>query len=300
MSVSIEKVLDVRARTGECATWDPASGRLLWVDIPACEFHRFDPANGADETFSMPSMVGCFALAPENGVIVALEEGFHHFDPGTGALAFLTQPEPDRPTNRFNDGTTDPKGRFWAGTMPKQGASQDRGPEGALYCLDTDGSAGRHSTGYFTQNGLAFSPSGDLLYVSDSSPWVRSIWVYDYDLETGSTGDRRLFFDTNAVAGRPDGGTIDADGCYWMAGVGGAQLVRLTPRGDIDRIIDLPVKKPTKIAFGGNDLDVIFVTSIASGDEDDPSGGAIFAVRAGVTGVPSVPYPYRASSDHIS
>jgi L-arabinonolactonase len=127
------------------------------------------------------------------------------------------------------------------------------------------------------------------MYCSDSNPQVRTIWACDYDPTTGAPSARRIFFDTREVAGRPDGGTVDADGCYWMAGVGGSRLVRLTPAGRIDRILEVPVERPIKPAFGGSNLDVLFVTSIGASDRLQPLAGGLFAVtRLGVQGVPEV------------
>lgn len=296
--VSIDKALDIRAETGEGPVWSERDQALWWVDIPKGHLNRFDPSGGTNEVYPLPSTVGCLALAAAGGLIVALESGFEHFDPQSQRLTHLVQPEPDRPHNRYNDGTTDPAGRFWAGTMPKAGARRERGAEGALYWLDRDGTAHQHSSGYFTQNGLAFSPDGDTFYVSDTAPWVRTIWAYDFDVANATTRNRRVFFDTRAVAGRPDGGTVDADGCYWMAGVGGSQLVRLTPAGKIDRLIELPCRWPSKMAFGEAGLDTMFVTSIRRDPAEDPEGGAIFAVRAGIQGLPQALYtgPIAASS----
>ena len=146
----------------------------------------------------------------------------------------------------------------------------------------------------YTTNGLAFSPDGRTMYLSDSNPSVQTIWACDYDPDTGEPSNRRVFFDARAVAGRPDGGTVDADGCYWMAGVSGWQLVRLTPRGEIDRIVEMPVERPTKPMFGGTNLDTLYVTTIGSkltpGTETkQPQAGGLFAVRGlGITGVPQV------------
>jgi sugar lactone lactonase YvrE len=145
--------------------------------------------------------------------------------------------------------------------------------------------------GLIVTNGCAFSPDGRRFYFSDSEPSIRTIWACDHDPDSGALTNRRVFVDTHGLAGRPDGGTVDADGCYWMAGVGGWQLVRFTPQGKVDRIIDLPVEKPTKVAFGGRDLDVLYVTSIgvpsaAGGDPRQPQAGGIFALHVpGVRGI---------------
>jgi sugar lactone lactonase YvrE len=140
---------------------------------------------------------------------------------------------------------------------------------------------------------MAFSPDGRLFYWSDSDPSVQTIWVADYDPASGTLGRRRVLAKTDELAGRPDGGTIDADGCYWMAGVGGWQLVRFTPDGRVDRIVDMPVERPTKIAFGGADLKTLYVTSISGGqtpgtEARQPQAGGIFALSVpGVQGLPA-------------
>ncbi|MDQ2694792.1 MAG: SMP-30/gluconolactonase/LRE family protein, partial [Pseudomonadota bacterium] len=276
------------AALGEGALWSAAEQALYWVDITRPTLNRFDPASGVNTSWPMPSPIGCFALCPQGGAVVALCEGFHHFDLRTGALRLIADPEPHKPGNRFNDGTVDPRGRFWAGTMPIAGPGE--APEGGLYCLDLDGGVRQAEGAFWIQNGLAFSPDGRTMYVSDSYAPIRTIWAFDYDPDSGVPANRRLFFDTRSVAGRPDGAAMDADGCYWMAGVGGWQLVRLTPQGQVDRIIPMPVEKPTKIAFGGRNLDIMYVTSIGQGaDPADPAqreAGNLFAVHAGVQGLP--------------
>ncbi len=283
--VNIERVLDCRAAIGEGAIWSVEEQVLYWVDIMGPTLNRFDPASGLNISWDMPSPIGCFALSAPGEAVVALCEGFHHFDFATRALRLIADPEPNKPGNRFNDGTVDPAGRFWAGTMPIAGPGD--APEGSLYCLDLDGSARLVESPFWVQNGLAFSPDGRTMYVSDSYVKIRTIWAYDYDPDSGVPRNQRVFFDTRGVAGRPDGAAMDVDGCYWMAGVGGWQLVRITPRGEVDRIIDMPVEKPTKIAFGGRDLDVMYVTSIAQDiDPAQHEAGNLFAVHAGVQGLP--------------
>ena len=160
-------------------------------------------------------------------MVVALEDGFHFFDLETGALEAIVDPEADKPGNRFNDGTTDPGGRFVAGTMPLG----PREPVAALYRLWPDRRCEKLFDGLTVTNGCAFSPDGRTFYFADLESSVRTIWACDHDPDSGAVTNRRVFVDTHGLAGRPDGGTVDADGCYWMAGVGGWQLVRFTPDG---------------------------------------------------------------------
>jgi sugar lactone lactonase YvrE len=284
----VDCVLDARAALGEAAVWCGREQVLWWADIEGRALHRFDPATGRDRSWLLPSRPGCFALRERGGLVVALEDGFHFFDPGTGAIEPIADPEADRPGNRFNDGTTDPAGRFVAGTMPMG----PREPVAGLYRLWPDRRCERLFDGLTVTNGCAFSPDGRIFYFSDSEASIRTIWACDHDLASGALANRRVFVDTHGLAGRPDGGTVDADGCYWMAGVGGWQLVRFTPAGQVDRIVEMPVEKPTKIAFGGPDLDVLYVTSIGAHptpgtERRQPQAGGIFALRVpGVWGLP--------------
>ena len=290
--LEIDCIVDAQAKTGEGAFWDVERQCLWWVDIPAGIVHRHDPSTGGDHSHQLDEPVGCLAPTINGDLLLATRSGFWRFDPETGEKTALHDPEADRPANRFNDGTTDPKGRLWAGTMKDDGTPP--APDGAFYRLDTDLTSTKWVDGIFTTNGLAFSPDGGTIYAADSNPSVQTIWAADYDVETGAPGERRTFFDARAVAGRPDGGTVDADGCYWMAGVSGWQLVRITPRGEIDRIVELPVERPSKPMFGGAGLDVLFVTSIGTGlsagsEARQPNAGGLFAITGlGVQGLPQM------------
>jgi sugar lactone lactonase YvrE len=289
----VDCVVDAKAQVGEGAMWDERESRLWWVDIDSRLLHRFDPATGDDVTWALPSRIGCFVFRERGGLVVALENGFSFFDPATGALEPIHDPEPDKPGNRFNDGTPDPAGRFLAGTMPMG----ERLPVAAIWRLDSDLAVERLVDGLRVANGMAFSPDGRLFYWSDSEASVQTIWRADYDAASGAMGVPVVFATTHELAGRPDGGTIDADGCYWMAGVGGWQLVRFTPAGKVDMIIDMPVEKPSKIAFGGADLATLYVTSIGSGptpgtEARQPQAGGLFALRVpGVHGLPVWRFP---------
>lgn len=288
MSPTVEIAADTRSTLGEGAVWDVADAALWWVDIKAGLIHRFDPSTGANEAFDFAEPVGCLSRRTKGGLVVAAETGFYLFDPETGRKEALADPEPDLRGNRFNDGATDTEGRFWAGTMRDDGSPPEA--RGQFYRFDPDFTVTPFFDKVFTTNGMSFSPDGRVMYFSDSNADVRTIWACDYDPQTGIPSNRRVFFDTREVAGRPDGGTVDADGCYWMAGVGGWQVVRITPEGRVDQIIEVPVAKPTKPMFGGTGLDTLFLTSIGAGAENDsaqPHAGSLFAITGhGAVGIP--------------
>jgi sugar lactone lactonase YvrE len=217
---------------------------------------------------------------------LALKSGLHRFDLKSGAMSPIASPEAGIPGNRLNDGRCDRQGRFWVGSMADP--VDPSTPRGALYRLDASLTCTKIAESYFVSNGLAFSPDGRTLYHSDSYPAVRTIWAWDLDPATGAIGNKRVFVETKGMPGRPDGAAVDADGCYWMAANDGWELVRFTPAGKVDRRIALPVAKPSMIAFGGSRLDTIYVTSIrpAAGLENQPQAGSLFAVDAGVKGLP--------------
>ena len=288
--VAVDCVLDAKAGTGESAVWDDRERVVWWVDIDVGAVHRFDPADGSDRSWTLPTRIGCLAPREPGGLVTALQGGFAFFDPASGALEKLVDPEADKPDNRFNDGTVDPRGRLVAGTMPLG----PRLPVGSMWRFSPDRRVEKLWDDMVVSNGTAFSPDGRIFYWSDSEPSRRTIWSCAYDPDSGACGPRRVFVDTHGRPGRPDGGTIDADGCYWMAGVSGWELVRFTPAGVVDRVIAMPVEKPTKIAFGGKDLDTLYVTSIGPALctpgtlEQQPLAGGLFALRVpGVQGLPT-------------
>ena len=296
MAVEITCVADLKCGVGEGVFWDEATQALWFVDIPAGRLYRMaggkpehgKPELGAPEHWDMGEPLGCLALDRAGNPVVALKHDIARLDLATGAQTRIACPEPERGENRFNDGAVDRQGRFWAGTM-KMGPPPER--TGAFYRIDADHKVTRFFDGTYTTNGMAFSPDGRTMYLSDSNPEVRTIWACDYDTDTGTPSNKRVFFDTRQVAGRPDGATVDADGCYWMAGVGGWQLVRITPQGAIDRIIAMPCEKPSRPWFGGPRLDVLYVTSIGAAptpgtEARQPQAGGLYAVHGlGVTGL---------------
>ena len=178
MSISITCVAPTRSQLGEGAVWDVADARLWWVDIIPGLIHRFDPETGRNDTFAFGEPMGCLARREAGGLIVAAKSGFWLFDPDTGARTFLSDPEEHLPDNRFNDGTTDMQGRFWAGSM-KDGGDPER--LGSFYRMDADRRVTHWRGDIFTTNGLAFSPNGKTMYFSDSNPAVRTCLLYTSD-----------------------------------------------------------------------------------------------------------------------
>lgn len=278
MTVSI--VFDAKAAAGESPVWCARRQRLWWVDIQAGALHAHDAATRANHSWQFGQPLACIALTGGDDLVLGLRDGIFRFNFQTRALELIASPERHLPLNRPNDAAMSRDGRLFFGTMAMQ---PDGEPHGTLYRLDPDGYVTTLLDGLHVPNGLAVSPDNRTLYLSDSWRDVQMIWAFDLD-EDGTISNRRNFFDTRKQKGRPDGGCVDVEGCYWTAGIDGGQLLRLTPRGQIDRIIDMPVRKPTKPCFGGQDLGTLYVTSLGLGDPSDHAG-ALMALRPGVTGL---------------
>ncbi len=278
-------VLDAKAECAECPVWVAEEQALYWTDIPGRTLNRFDPASGGNRVWPMPEEVGSFALREVGGVVAALRSGFAFIDLETGAVTHIADPETDRPDNRFNDGRCDRAGRFWAGTMHEPRTARD----GALYCLEPDCSWRRVADDVLVANGLAWSPDDRRMYWSDSRNQI--VYVFDYDIATGGASNRRELVRLTDAQGRPDGAAVDAEGFYWSACFMGGKVIRFAPDGRVDREVPMPVRDITMCAFGGPTLTTLYVTTsrealTAEERRQQPQAGGIFAVDAGVPGLP--------------
>lgn len=293
---AIERLTAPTHAVGESPVWRPSEQALYWVDIPARRVHRLHPQSGIATFWEAPQMVACMAFTHDGKLVAGLETGIFTLtlrDDGAAEARVLAEPEMPLPGMRFNDGRCDRQGRFWAGTMHMDmpGAYA----VGGLYRYAADsGLSGPVERGLITQNGLAWSPSGDRMYLSDSHPKSRMVWVFDYDIHSGTPRNKRVFVDMNQHPGRPDGAAVDVDGCYWTCANDAGQLLRFTPGGKLDRSIALPVKKPSMCAFGGERYDTLYVTSIRPQSLGDlagqPDAGAVFAVHPGIQGLPEAEF----------
>ncbi|CAM3562422.1 SMP-30/gluconolactonase/LRE family protein [Paracidovorax anthurii] len=298
-SSQAELVLDARCATGESPVWRAAEQSLYWTDIPRAVLHRWSADTGALAQWSAPEMVACMAAwAGQPGRWIAgLESGIFQLElaEGEGALAArrLAGVPHAAAGMRFNDGRCDRQGRFIAGTMLQDMGAAAR--VGAVYRFGAAESRSGQATDLglgelIVPNGIAFSPDGRTMYLSDSHPLVQKIWAFDYDTDTGTPRDRRLFVDMAPLPGRPDGAAIDVDGGYWICGNDAGLVHRFTPDGRLDRSLAVPVRKPAMCAFGGPRLDTLYVTSIRPGGDadlaDQPLAGGVFALRPGTQGVP--------------
>ncbi len=286
----IECVVDGGALLGECPVWSDREQVLYWVDIDGRAVHRYDPSNGEDHARSTPGRPGSFALTRTEGrLLLAMEHRLGWFDWPSGEFTHWLDLEPAGTGNRLNDGRCDPAGRFWVGSMHED--TRAGRSTGLLHRVDPDGTAAVVRGAIGVSNGLAFDDHR--MFFADSPR--RTVWTFDFDVATGEATGERVFFEFDGLPGKPDGACLDADGCYWIACVYGWAVARVTPAGTVDLLIELPVEKPTMPAFGGPARNVLFVTSIGSGGSmgsapDQPLAGGLFAIDAGVTGVPEPEY----------
>lgn len=279
---SIECVVEAQAELGESPVWSVPEGVLWWVDIDGRRVHRFDPATGSDESRVLARRPGSVGLTAQTGrLVMGIEHQFGVYDWETGAVSQLIDVAPENPSIRLNDGGTDRQGRYWIGSMFVP--TSERRFDGLLYRVADDVSIERRGIG--VANGIAFSPDGRTMYFADSAH--RVVWAYDYEPDTGTRTNERVFVDFEAVGlpGKPDGATVDESECYWVACVHGGSVARFAPDGMLDRVIEVPCRRPTKPMFGGSDLRTMFLTSIGPRADGGPEDGRVYAIDAGVGGI---------------
>jgi len=281
----VELLLDAGALLGESPFWHVAEARLYWVDIESRKIHRTDPVTGADEAMDLAEQVGCIAPRAGGGLVAALENGCALIDRwGAAPRALGPAILADKPEQRFNDGCIDAAGRLWVGSV----TNDKTNPAATLYRLDPDGSLTQIFGGLSTSNGAAFSPDGRTFYHADTP--THRIDAYDLDPATGALGGVRVLHQFELGHGRPDGAAVDAEGCYWSALWDGWRIVRFSPAGELLQTVELPVQRPTMLAFGGADLQTAFVTSAGKNLTDaerarQPYAGGIFTFRVDVPGL---------------
>jgi sugar lactone lactonase YvrE len=269
---------------GEGPIWDDRTGRLWWVDIEQSKLFCFHPDSGEVREFSMPERLCAVGLRLGPGLVLALASHLALFDPENNRFEHLAAP-PDHPRqDRFNDACAAPGGFFFAGTMVE---GSDPGCAG-LYRLNPDGSQQRVLEGFSIVNGLAWSPDTGTMYLSDTPRGL--IQACDYDAKTGAVGRPRNFFETTGHPGKgPDGAVVDAEGFLWSCLYGGGRLIRISPQGLLDHVLEVPVACPTRPSFGGPDLRTLYVTTARQGLDaaalvEQPWAGSLLAMEPGVAG----------------
>ena len=273
---------------GECPLWHPAERNIYWVDIAGYTVHRIHPVTGEHREWLMPSDPSALALHPHGGLVVALRTGFVHLDTVSGEVTPIAAAPYDTAITRFNDGRVDSAGRFWVGTIYEP---RDR-PGAAMYCLEKGSVSLKWSGGMTNSNGLAFSPDAKAMYHADTTS--HRIERYQYDVDTGTVSHPQSFqkFSTDKTGdygGRPDGAAVDSEGAYWIAMFEGGRLLRFSPEGELLRQVTLPLRCPTMLAFGGDDLRTLYITSASHGRSVEerkqyPLTGCLLSMPVNVAG----------------
>ena len=278
---------------GEGPMWLAGEQALWYCEIPGHRLHRFHPATNASRHWDFHTDVSSGAPCADGSFLLALRDGVWHFDPLDDRRTRLVEAPYDTSTCRFNDGKCDPAGRFWIGTIDEP----RRPAHAALYCFDA-GRLEKRQDGITVSNGLAWSPDGGTMYWSDTG--AHTVWAFDYDLATGAMSGRRVFarFPPKPAdgsladyRGRPDGATVDAEGCYWVAMYEGGRVLRLSPAGELLREVRVPALCTTMPCFGGPSLETVYVTTARAGRTAEelsrlPDSGCVFAFDVDVPGLP--------------
>jgi L-arabinonolactonase len=286
----LECVVEAKNTLGEGLFWNTQEQALYWLDSQGQpKIQRLDPKTGAVRHWTMPDEIGSMVFRDKGGIIAGLKSGFYLIELDTdgdrATLELLHDPEPDFPDNRLNDGKCDRAGRYWCGSLDNTG-----GENGRLYRVDHDLSVHCMETGVTISNGIAWSPDDKTMYYASTRADV--CWAYDFDLASGAIANRRTFIDTTDMAGKVDGATVDADGGYWCALVGGWAIGHFDPDGRLIETYPFPVEHPTMCSFGGPGLDILYITSTRKFltpemAKEQPHAGALFALHGtGATGLP--------------
>ncbi|MDO0932847.1 SMP-30/gluconolactonase/LRE family protein [Streptomyces sp. DG2A-72] len=268
MTHKYEVAVRAEATLGEGPTWDAAAGRLIWVDILGGRVHTYDPATGRRTLRIVDQHVGAAKPRVGGGLVLNLVDGVGLLDADGGFRWLHRERVPGR---RANDAAVAPDGSLWAGTM-----RYDEAPGGGtLSRVSGDGSVEAVLDDVAVSNGTGWSPDGRRMYYIDSP--TRRVDVFDH--EAGRVSGRRPFVAIEEGAGFPDGLTVDADGCVWVALWDGAAVRRYTPDGELDRAITLPTPRVTACAFGGADLTDLYITTARVGLESPhPVAGSLLVV----------------------
>jgi xylono-1,5-lactonase len=277
------KVIALGAVLGEGPVWVARDNALWFVDVAGRRLHRYQPDGAKHSVWAAPEKVSFIVPTRDGSYLAGLKSGLHRFDPVSGSFTQIAAPEPHLPQNRLNDACVGPRGDLWFGSMHDAMTE----PSGALYRLDLNGGITQLDSGYIVTNGPAFSPDAATFYHTDSTR--RLVYAFDCG-PNGSLSNKRVFVEIEKSAGFPDGTTVDAEGCVWVALWDGWAVRRYSPRAELLLSVPFPCAKVTKIAFGGHDNCMVYVTTAWEGlsaaeREAQPLAGDLFGFRTAVPGL---------------
>lgn len=295
-------ILAAKDIVGESIVWDDRRNRLVWVDIIGRRIHRLDPITGEHKLWPTPERITSIGLRDDGGAIVGLERHIALWD-WHGDFQIVAEVEPDAPQNRLNEGVVAPDGSFWVGTMqnniaPDDSAQAITAPTGRIYRYSPEGTLAPVSQDLFGITNTFVWPAASKFITADTMQ--NTVFSYDCDAENGMLSNQKPVL-SGFARGLPDGSCLDAEGMVWTARVaGGGCLTRMTPDGEILDIVELGCSWPTSCAFGGRNLDTLYVTSARFTMSADhlathPQEGGVFALKPGVSGMPAHRFRYKAT-----
>lgn len=273
---------------GEAAIWHVASKRLLWIDLLLPRLFSLDPATGVTKVMDIKLQGPLGAIVPTSNpqlVMVSHLHGLSTLNIETGATVFFADPERGRDAIIYNDCKTDRFGRLWVGTSH----FKEQEARGALWCVLPTGESYLGDSGFAVSNGPAFSLDGKTMYFNDSAG--RKTFAYDISADNPHPRNRRIFMSYAEEEGMPDGVTVDAEDCLWVAHWGGARITRISPKGQRLLTVKVPAPHVTTVGFGGDDLRSLYITSARDGLSEEklkawPQSGDLFVMKTDVAGVP--------------
>ena len=280
-----ELALDVKARLGEGALWQPEQKLFYWIDIEGSELHLFDPKTGTDEKYSLPNKPGTVVPLKNGNCMLAFYNGVFEWDRETKGLTFFVENPEQAIGSRYNDGKCDPSGRFWVGTYA------DEKKQCGLYRINGDKSIQKMLGDITCSNGIVWSIDKTKMYYIDTP--TRVVLQFDYDDSTGEISNGRIIIRFPEGVGNPDGSTLDAEGMLWIAHWGGACVSRWNPEtGEMIGKVEVPAREVTSVAFGGDDLSTLYITTVSEWVDEEtlvkyPYSGCLFGVNPGVKGIPA-------------
>lgn len=285
--------IQIRTVGTRCSKWGEGpvfwKNHLLYVDIEDHCLIRLNPQNQIEEVWKIGERIGTVVPTQTDNFICAGDSGIYRLDPSNGKKTNLADPEANkRPNNRFNDGKCDPSGRFWAGTI----STVKKEGDANLYQLDCSGKLTLQVNGVTNSNGICWNVAGDKMYYIDTP--TQKVVAYQYDDQTGSLGDWEVAvnFAELGTEGSPDGMTIDENDKLWVAMCHGGAVVQVCPNtGELLQKVELPCVETTACAFGGQNLDRLFVTTGIHKTRVEENAGKVFVIdNLGICGVPAFPY----------
>lgn len=283
--MSLNLLFNPHCLLGESPVWNPLDNSIYFVDIKKPTINRFCINSGLVDSIVTPSEVGCIVLKEGGGVVAAMQSGLALVDFNYQKYSFFSSIDNDLPNNRPNDGKCDKAGRLWIASMD----NKEVNPTGKLWSISPTAPPKIMDKNFVVGNGIDWSLDSKQMYFTDSAN--RTIFSYDFNLAEGTIKNKRVFAKVSDSDGFPDGLTVDSQGFVWSAHWDGWKVTRYDPNGLVDKIIELPVPRPTSLAFGGPNLSTLFITSASIGLSKKelakaPLSGALFGFASSISGRP--------------